>query len=418
MSSTIATNPIRPGTPLTLSRRTSFWVAAAVAAHTLWTSAAPAMTYPLYAAQWRLTPTLTTGIFAIYPVTVVLVLVLLGNLSDQIGRRNTLLMGVGASLLGTLLFALAPNVAWVFAGRVAMGVGVGLSASPASAALVEFSAAGQAQRAGVVNTAATALGMALATLVGGALITYAPFPTHLNFWVLAAVLALVFGLTWLLPRDGKLAAFRWQPTRVTVPKSLVRPFATSAIAVTAAYSMGAIYLSLGAQIAHDLIGSKNALVTGAAMALFALVTGIVAVSAKRLPSQTSVVWGGLASASGMALLALAAAWHALPVFLLAVVMAGAAYSLLFLGGLTLINAHAPAHHRAGTLSAIYLIGYLLMGAIALTLGMVATRHGLAGALQVGTPTIAALGLASVGLGRLRLARTPGAIAVATSGGNS
>ena len=31
----------------TLGRRASFWVTAAVVAHTLWTSAAPSMTYPL-----------------------------------------------------------------------------------------------------------------------------------------------------------------------------------------------------------------------------------------------------------------------------------------------------------------------------------------------------------------------------------
>jgi hypothetical protein len=39
----------------TLGRHASFWVAAAVVAHTLWASAAPAMTYPPYASEWNLT---------------------------------------------------------------------------------------------------------------------------------------------------------------------------------------------------------------------------------------------------------------------------------------------------------------------------------------------------------------------------
>ncbi len=39
----------------TLGRRASFWVASAVVAHTLWTSAAPSMTYPPYASEWNLT---------------------------------------------------------------------------------------------------------------------------------------------------------------------------------------------------------------------------------------------------------------------------------------------------------------------------------------------------------------------------
>lgn len=62
-------------TPYTFGRRASFWTAAAVVAHTLWTSAAPAMTYPLYAREWGLTPLATTAIFAIYPIFVVMVLV-------------------------------------------------------------------------------------------------------------------------------------------------------------------------------------------------------------------------------------------------------------------------------------------------------------------------------------------------------
>jgi len=58
----------RNSAPYELSQRASFWVAAGVVVHTLWTSAAPAMTYPLFAEVWHLTHTFTTGIFAIYPI--------------------------------------------------------------------------------------------------------------------------------------------------------------------------------------------------------------------------------------------------------------------------------------------------------------------------------------------------------------
>jgi MFS family permease len=387
----------------TLGRRASFWVSAAVVAHTLWTSAAPAVTYPLYAALWHLTPTVTTAMFAVYPVMVVLTLLLFGNLSDQVGRRAMILAGVGASLLGVALFAVAPGVAWVFAGRALMGVGVGLSTGPATAALVEFSLPGGQGRANVVATAATALGLGLATLLGGALIQYAPLPLHLNFIVLAAVLAVLLALAWFLPRPTALAraeAARWRPGAVVVPRDIARVFATSATAVTAGYAMGALMLSLGTQIARDLIGSGNALVNGAALALFALVTGSTALVARRLPGSVAIVSGGVVAAAALALLMLSAQQQALPIFLVAAAGAGAGYSLLFLGGLTLINARAPAHHRAGTLSAIYLIGYLLMGAIALSLGVAATHWGLRTAIDLGAPVIAALGLAAAVLAGL------------------
>src|SRR5882724_7228804 len=96
----------------TLGRRASFWVAAAVVAHTLWTSAAPSMTYPLYASEWSLTHTATTGIFAVFPIVVVAVLLFSGGISDYIGRRSTILIGLSSSLFGAALFAVAPSVLW------------------------------------------------------------------------------------------------------------------------------------------------------------------------------------------------------------------------------------------------------------------------------------------------------------------
>jgi MFS family permease len=383
------------GTRYALGKRAAFWVSAGVVGHTLWISAAPSMTYPLYAAEWSLTPTVTSAIFAVYPIVVVSALLLFGNLSDQIGRRPTMLLGLAASLAGALLFAVAPTVAWVFAGRAFVGLGVGLATSPATAAMVEFSAAGQSQRASSIATAATAAGLALATLVGGGLIEYAPYPTHLNFWVLFAVLAALFCTAWFLPRQGlKQAATRWRPGTISVPRGIRKIFVTSAIALTAAYAHGVIMLALGAHIAKDLVGSDNALVNGAAIAVFAIVTGVVAILAKVILARTNIVLGGVASAAGMALLMLSAKEHSLPVFLAATAMAGIGYSLLFSGALGLINANAPTDHRAGTLSAIYLIAFLTMGVTALVLGAVATVWGLDVAIDIGSPAIALLGIAA------------------------
>src|ERR1700738_4406727 len=96
--------------PWALGQRASFWVSAGGAAPTLGTGAAPAMTYRLYAEEWHLTHTVTTGIFAIYPVVVVAVLIGFGDISDHIGRRAQMLLGLGASLTGAALFAVAPDV--------------------------------------------------------------------------------------------------------------------------------------------------------------------------------------------------------------------------------------------------------------------------------------------------------------------
>ncbi len=240
-----------------LTRSASFWVAAAVVTHTLWTSAAPTMTYPFYAAEWHLTPTVTTGIFAIYPVVVVAMLILFGDLSDHIGRRATMLLGLAASIVGVFLFAVAPDITWVFVGRAFMGVGVGLSASPSTAAMVEFGGSNGSAKASYVTAAGQALGLALAVLVAGALIQYAPFPTRFNFLVLLAVLIVLFAVAWFLPRHtaGETKG-RWKPRIPYVAPGIRAVFVAWTLGVTAAYALGALMLGLGAQI-HMKVANKS-----------------------------------------------------------------------------------------------------------------------------------------------------------------
>jgi MFS family permease len=203
-------------------------VSASVVAHALWTSAAPAMAYRLYADEWHLNHTVTTEIFAIYPVVVVLTLIGFGDISDHIGRRATMLMGLGASLAGALLFAVAPDVLWLFGARALMGVGVGLTAGPSTAAVVEFAAAGptgnSSQRAALIATVAQAAGFAAALLLGGALIAYALWPTRLSFWVLAMLLALLLVATWFLPRHITTGTgMVWRPSLPSCPARCAKP---------------------------------------------------------------------------------------------------------------------------------------------------------------------------------------------------
>jgi MFS family permease len=403
----ISNDPDTGGSPeragFVLGRRASLAVAAGVAAHTLWTSAAPALTYRLYAEEWHLTYTATTGIFAVYPIAVVAVLVGFGGISDHIGRRAAMLFGLGASLVGAVFFAVAPDVWWVFAGRALMGVGVGLSVAPSSAAILEFRSDQSPRRAASLTMTAQAGGFAAALLLGGALTEYGPWPTRLCFGVLAMLLTALTIAMWLFPRHPMAGVVKggWRPRTPFVPKDMRRAFATASAAMMAAYAFGVLVLSLGGQVEHDLIGSPNALLNGAVMALFPIVMGPVGIVAKALSSRVALSLGSVASVLAMGLLALAVGRRDLLIYFAATATAGAAYSLLFVGSLGLINAAGSPHHRGAVFSALYLVGYLSMGALALVLGMVATAWGLGLAVDLGAAAIAMTSIAT-----LVLAATP------------
>jgi MFS family permease len=380
----------------TLPPGASFWVAALVAGLTLWTSGAPTIVYPLYAAEWHLTPAITTAIFALYPVVLIPTLIIFGNLSDYIGRRRAILLGLTALAIGSAIFGLAPDLAWVFIGRAFMGVGVGLALSPATAAMIEFGGPSRAHRASSTTTAATASGLALATLLGGALVQYAPSPLHLTFWALLAVTVVVGALAWFFPRHTADEALgRWRPRGLAVPAGARREFAAGALGVSTAYAMGAVFLALGAQIAKELLHSENAFVNGAIISISAVTIGVVAILTRRVPARTALLFGPFAIAAGLGTLIASGATHSIVLFVLASALGGIGYALMFSGGLGMIAASAPAHHRAAVISAAYVVGYLLQALSALGLGAIATGSGLLVALEVAAPVLTLVAVASL-----------------------
>ncbi|WP_448808953.1 MFS transporter [Agromyces bauzanensis] len=381
---------------MTLSERASFWTAASVAGVALWASGAPTVVYPLYAAEWHLPAAVTSAIFAIYPLVLVPVLIVFGNLSDVIGRRAVILLGLGALTAGSVVFGLAPDLAWVFVGRALMGAGVGLALSPATAAMVEFGGRNGARRASPVTTAATATGLALSTIVSGALVQYASEPLHLSFWVLTGVTLVVGAFTWFLPRHTPDEdAGPWRPRLPRMPQDERPVFTAGTLSISAAYAMGALFLALGAQIARDLVRSDNAFVDGAIISLSAVAIGVVAVLTRTMRPRLAVTIGPGLAIVGLGLLVVAGLAHSLPAFIGASLVAGAGYALMFSGGLGLVTASAPAHHRAAVISAAYVVGYLVQALAALGLGALATATGLQFALDLGVPLILLLGVAAV-----------------------
>jgi MFS family permease len=374
-----------------LSERASFWTAGAVVALALWTSACPTMIYPLYQADWGITSTTVAWIFAAYPIALIPVLVVFGDLSDHIGRRATILLGLAAELVGVLLFVLAHDVTLLLIGRAFMGLGVGLSLSPASVAMVEFSAPGAEQRAGAIGTAVSALGIALAMLVGGGLSQYAPYPLRLNFVVLALAIVAVGIFAVGLPRHtSNETRQRWRVRAIVVPRGNRGIFAAGSIAFASSFLLGSLVLPLGAKIAHQLAGSDNALVTGGLLSIFALSIMVTALLAKRLDTWTTVILGAVFSAGAVWLFVLTGTTHSMAVFFVASACGGIGYAFDFAGGLTILNRYAAPHHRASMVSGGYLTGYTSQGIGAPALGAIVTAHGLMPGLLVGAIAFTAI----------------------------
>jgi DHA1 family tetracycline resistance protein-like MFS transporter len=133
----------------------------------------------------------------------------LGALSDRFGRRPVILISCFGLGLDFLLMALAPNLTWLFIGRLLSGI-TAASFSTASAYIADVTPPDQRAAAFGAIGAAFGLGFVIGPALGGVLGGIEP---RLPFW-LAAGLALSNGIYgfFVLPESlppDKRAAFSW-----------------------------------------------------------------------------------------------------------------------------------------------------------------------------------------------------------------
>lgn len=381
---------------MTLSKRGTFWTAALVLALCLWASGAPSVLYPVYAAEWNLTPVVTTSVFGAYPLALLLVLFFFGSISDTVGRRRAILIGVALIAASAAVFALAPNVGFLYLGRVLQGVGTGLAIGAASASLVENNFTGNPRFASSLTTVATSTGLTLALVISGALAQLAPLPLVLSFGVLLVLAVITFTLTLLTPRDATAGA-RWTFTAPRLAAGLLRAFVLATISVSIAYSVGAIFLSLGSSMARELTGTSDLLVIGLLLGSSSLSIGITALFLSRVGAHVAIAVGAGLSILGLGFMVAASATGSLALLLAWCLVGGVGYSFAFTGGLSLVSRVAPVHHRGATLSLLYLYSYLAQAITAVGAGALATNVGLETAVEIAAPVLGALSITAIAL---------------------
>jgi MFS transporter, DHA1 family, tetracycline resistance protein len=135
---------------------------------------------------------------------------IMGALSDRFGRRPVILISNLGLGLDYVLMALAPNLAWLFIGRVISGI-TAASFPTAAAYIADVTPVERRAKAYGLMGAAFGIGFVIGPALGGVLGTIEP---HLPFWV-AAGCSLANGLYGLLvlpeslPADRR-EAFSWR----------------------------------------------------------------------------------------------------------------------------------------------------------------------------------------------------------------
>ena len=123
-----------------------------------------------------------------YAITQFVFAPLIGNLSDQYGRRPIILISLLGFTLDYILLALAPSITWLFIGRIIAGI-TGASITTASAYIADISTIeNRAKNFGMIG-AAFGLGFIIGPVIGGLLGQYG---ARVPFYAAAALCFLNF----------------------------------------------------------------------------------------------------------------------------------------------------------------------------------------------------------------------------------
>ncbi|MET8114753.1 MFS transporter, partial [Streptomyces prasinus] len=90
-------------------------------------SSAPSPLYVIYQQQWKFTAWVLTVVFALYVVGLLGSLLVVGSLSDHLGRRPVLALAIGLEMVALVLFYVAGDVFVLSAARVLQGIATGVA---------------------------------------------------------------------------------------------------------------------------------------------------------------------------------------------------------------------------------------------------------------------------------------------------
>ncbi|MDH6546219.1 MFS transporter [Streptomyces sp. SAI-041] len=252
-----------------LSRPVAFASLAVVFVLFMAASSAPSPLYVVYQQEWHFSPTTLTTVFAVYVLGMIAALLVLGALSDHLGRRPVLLSAVALEAVSMVLFLTAGNVGLLLTARLIQGIATGAAMTTLGAALSDLNPAHAPHRAGLVTGTAPTFGLGLGSLGCGLLIEYGPHPTRLVYVLLLTALVVAGALLSALPETSlrRPGAARSLQPRLRIAPHLRADLLSLVPILIASWALGGLYLSLGPSVAVGLFGLSSHVVGGLVVTL-------------------------------------------------------------------------------------------------------------------------------------------------------
>ena len=360
------------------SRRTASLLVAAAFLVTMLGATLPTPLYPIYERELGFGGLMVTVVFATYAVGVLAALLVVGRLSDQVGRRAVLLPGLGVAAASSLAFLIPHSLVALFAGRLLSGVSAGVFTGVATAMLIDLADEDGHARAGLLAAVVNVLGLGLGPVVAGALADHAPHPLVLPYLLHVGLVAVAAVGLMAVPEpvERRPGPVRLRVQRLGVPEEVRPTFVRAAVAGFAGFAVLGFFTAVSPLFLGQVLHETRHLVTG--LTVFALLGSATVgqVASAQLSERASLLGGCLALAAGTAVVALGLLTASLPVVLAGAVVAGLGQGASFRAGLQAVTGTAPADKRSEVSSTFFLVLYVAISIPVIGVGAGAQVFGL------------------------------------------
>ncbi len=380
-------------------RAAGFWLVALTAVVFLAAASAPSPLYVVYQQEWHFSALMLTVVFAAYAAVLLVTLLVVGGLSDFVGRRPIIVAAIVVEIASLGVFLIANDVTVLIIGRGLQGLATGIGLGAMSAAISDLAPPERPSLAAGLNVASPTLGLAAGALLSGLLVQFAPHPTTLVYDVLSILLAvLLIACAVILPsqserRPGVLASLR--PT-AKVPAAARRAFRNAVPVLIATWSIGGLVLSLGGSLAVVVFGVNNHVIGGIVVTAMAGSGSLAAFTVRGRPARSTMLYASLVLAVGMAVVLIAVGAESITVFFVGLVITGLGFGAGFVGALGSVAQLARPHERAELMAAVFVPSYGAFGGSAVLAGLAVPQWGL-------RPTLTVFGIVVIGLALLAVA---------------
>ena len=360
--------------------------------------------YEVYAAGSAFGATAVTVAFAAYVAGLMPALLLLGGLSDRIGRRVPVALALLFGFTATALLVVAPGWSSLIAARFLLGAGTALATTAGTAWMTEILGTDRARTAALIVTSATSLGFgggALAT--GVSLAVQGAVLVPVSYAVLLAAAPVLAALIFALPQANRRQA-------VTVLRLPVFPSGTWVFGAAMALAWSATGMTIAVvplQLAAHGLGGWTGLVI-----FLAIFAGFLCQPIARRMTNSQALGAGFVLVPLGFLVLLAGVWLQALILVLAgtCITSAASYGFTYLASLAEVPARAP-EDRARATAGLFVYAYCGFSLPVIASGALADMLGLLPALAIFAAALVAAAVMIAGVWRRQSGPRHGSLGV-------